>query len=94
MQIINKDYHSTGNKNMKNKMVLIGLAIVATTMFSCKKDYTCKCSKIYNYDSGSVSVDDGTYIFRDNQARAADQCNKQESTGSDILGGYSRQCDI
>jgi hypothetical protein len=79
---------------MKNKMILIGLAIVATTMFSCKKDYTCKCSKIYVTSSGSRSVDDGTYIFKDNEVRAQDRCNQQETTGSDISGNYSRQCDI
>jgi hypothetical protein len=92
--MINEYYHSKNKTNMKNKILVIGLAIVATSMFSCKKDYTCKCSKIYSYSSGSVSVDDGTYIFKDNKARAADNCNKQESTGTDILGDYSRQCDI
>ncbi len=79
---------------MKSKLTIIGLAIVATTMFSCKKDYTCKCSKIYVTDNGSVSVDDGSYIFKDNEVRAADQCNKQEGTGTDLRGDYSRQCDI
>jgi hypothetical protein len=79
---------------MKNKMILVGLAIVATTMFSCKKEYTCKCSKIYTTSNGSVSVEDGSYILKDNEVRAADQCNKEESTGTDALGNYSRQCDI
>ena len=79
---------------MKNKMILMGLAIVATTMFSCKKDYTCSCNKIYTTTTGSVSFADGSYILKDNEARAADQCNKQESTGTDLLGNYSRQCDI
>lgn len=79
---------------MKNKMIIIGLAIVATSMFSCKKEYTCSCEKIYNTDNGSVAYSDGSYILKDNEARAADQCNKQESTGTDIFGDYSRQCDI
>jgi hypothetical protein len=79
---------------MKNKMVLIGLAIVATTMFSCKKEYTCKCEKIYTTSNGSETFDDGSYIFKDNAARAEDQCNKQERTGSDLGGDYSRQCQI
>ena len=79
---------------MKSKIIILGLAIVATTMFSCKKDYTCACSKVYTNDLGSITYDDGTYILKDNAARAADQCNKQESTGSDFLGNYSRQCDI
>ncbi len=78
----------------KNKIALIALAIVATTMFSCKKEYTCKCSKIYTTSTGSVTYDDGSYIFKDNEARAADQCNNQEGTGTDLQGEYSRQCDI
>ncbi|HVD96742.1 MAG TPA: hypothetical protein VNB90_00975 [Cytophagaceae bacterium] len=80
---------------MKQSIFVVGLAIVATTIFSsCKKDYTCKCQKIYTDSSGSVSVNDGSYVFKDNEARASDQCNKQESTGTDLRGQYSRQCDI
>ena len=72
----------------------MGLAIVATILFSCEKDYTCKCSKIYVDSTGSVSKDDGSYIFKDNRARAGEECNDQEKTGSDLNGDYSRQCDI
>jgi hypothetical protein len=79
---------------MKNKIVLIALAIVASSMFSCKGEYTCKCSKIYNTDNGSVTYDDGSYILKDNEARAGDQCNKQERTGTDLGGDYSRQCEL
>ncbi len=79
---------------MKSKITLIALAIVATTMFSCKKEYTCKCSKIYTTSSGSVTYDDGSYVLKDNEARAGDQCNKQEGTGSDLRGDYTRECDI
>ncbi len=70
------------------------MAVALTTLASCKKDYTCKCSKIYSDSTGSTSVNDGSYILKDNEARAADQCNKQESTGTDLRGNYSRQCDI
>ena len=79
---------------MKNKIIVLGLAILATSLFSCKKDYTCKCSKIYTGSVGSVTVNDGTYTFKDNKVRAADKCNQQETTGSDLGGDYSRQCDI
>ncbi len=79
---------------MNTKIFLVGLAIVATTMVSCKKDYTCKCSKIRTTSSGSVTTDDGSYVFKDNKVGAASSCDKQEGTGSDILGDYSRQCDL
>jgi len=79
---------------MKNKLVLVGLAIVATTMFSCKKDYNCKCSKTYNNVLGTQTYDDGNYVYKDNRVKAEDRCNKEESTGSDIMGDYTRTCDI
>ncbi len=79
---------------MKKKMIIVALSLAATSLASCKKDYTCKCSKVYTDSTGSVSVNDGSYIFKDNEARAADKCNQQESTGTDLRGKYSRECDI
>ncbi len=79
---------------MKTKMMIIALAVIATTMVSCKKDYTCKCSKVRVTSNGSTTTDDGSYIFKDNKASAADKCNQQESTGTDLYGDYSRQCEI
>ncbi len=79
---------------MKTKIIFLGLAIVAITMVSCKKEYTCSCDKIYTTATGNETVEDGSYILKDNEARAADQCNKQESTGTDSRGDFSRQCDI
>ncbi len=80
--------------NMKSKMVLIGLAMVATTVFSCKRDYTCSCSKIYTASTGTITYNDGSYVLKDNEVRASDQCNKQERTGSDLDGDYSKQYEI
>jgi hypothetical protein len=76
------------------KMFVIVLAIVATTMFSCKKDYTCKCNKIYTTSNGTTTTEDGSYVFKDNKAGANSSCNDQERTGSDLGGDYSRQCDL
>ncbi len=81
---------------MKKSILVMGLAIVATTMFSCKKEYTCECQKIYTDSDGSTrTVNDGSYIFKDNEARADDKCNDLETTGNDVIGGdYSRECHI
>ncbi len=79
---------------MKNKIVLIGLAIVATTLFSCKKEYDCKCKKIYTDSNSTTTVDDGTYTFKDTKAKANTKCDNQEGTGSDLGGDYSRECEI
>jgi hypothetical protein len=75
---------------MKIKFLFAVLAIVATTMTSCKKDYTCKCQRTYASNSGSVTVDDGSYIFKDNKITAASRCHDQETTTSD----YTRNCSI
>jgi hypothetical protein len=66
------------------------LAIVATTMTSCKKDYTCKCLRTYTGNSGSLTVDDGNYTDKENKVKAASDCNNQQTTTSD----YTRNCSI
>ena len=71
-------------------VVLSGFALA-----SCKKDYTCECRKIYTDDNGNVvSSSDGSYTFKDSRARAEDRCNDLETSGSDLGGVYTRECDI
>ena len=79
---------------MKTKVLFAVLAIVATTMASCKKDYVCSCKKVYTGSSTTVSTDDGNYTFNDTKAGAVDKCNAQQGTGNDIGGDYSRNCSI
>ena len=81
-------------KDMKRAMFAIAMAIVAGGLFSCKSEYTCKCEKIYYDSTQTVTYNDGSYILKDNRARAEDRCNAQESTGTDLRGNYSRQCRI
>jgi hypothetical protein len=71
--------------------LLIGAAVSAT---SCKKEYTCSCQKIYTGSSGSTSIDDGVYTYKDSRTRAEDRCDDEETTGSDLGGDYSRECQI
>jgi hypothetical protein len=78
----------------KHSISMMALAIVASLLFSCKSEYTCECEKIYQDSTSSVAIDDGSYILKDNRARAEDRCNAQESTGTDLRGDYSRQCRI
>ena len=71
------------------------LLLAASAAFtSCKKDYHCECEKIYTGSSGSVTYDDGVYTYKDTRARAEDRCAKQEETGSDLGGNYTRECEI
>ena len=80
---------------MKNKLLLMGVVILSTALFSCKKDYTCKCTKTYTDSTITTTKDDGTYVFKDNAARASQRCNDQETTGTDLLQGpWTRDCSI
>ena len=78
------------------KRAILAVAVIsAFSLVSCKKEYTCTCKKIYTDAGGnSTTVSDGTYTFKDSQPRAETKCNEQESSGSDISGSYSRECDI
>lgn len=63
-------------------------------MASCKKDYTCQCTKTYTSGSGSTTQNYSTYTYKDTKPRAVDRCNSNETTGSDVFGNYSVNCDI
>ncbi len=78
------------------KTILLGvvLALGATTMVSCKKDYNCKCDKTRTGNSGSITTNDGIYTFKDTRLKAEAKCNDLEETGSDILGAYTKNCEI
>lgn len=79
---------------MKKQFILTVIAVAALTLSSCKKEYVCKCQKIYTGSSGSTTVNDGQYTFKDTRPRAEDRCNQQEGSGSDLAGDYSRECQI
>ncbi len=78
------------------KRVFFALAVLSgLALTSCKKDYTCECAKIYTDDSGNInSSADGSYTFKDSRPRAEDRCNDLETSGSDLGGDYTRECDI
>jgi hypothetical protein len=76
------------------KLAITTLAILALSIVSCKKDYTCKCTKTHTSGSTQVITDDGTYPFKDTRTKAESRCTDLESTGTDALGSYTRNCDI
>ncbi|MDQ3192912.1 MAG: hypothetical protein M3Q58_15075 [Bacteroidota bacterium] len=80
---------------MKNQILLAGaMFLVIATMGSCKKEYTCKCSKTYTTGSGSSTNDYSVYTYKDDRVRAEERCNENTSSGSDIWGDYSINCQI
>ena len=83
------------NKAMKKSGILIGtLLLITVFVSSCKKDYTCSCSKTYTGDNSSTTQDYATYTYKDNRARAESRCNDNEKTDSDLLGTYTINCEI
>lgn len=80
---------------MKNTILLVGaLLFAATSMVSCKKDYTCQCSKTYTSGSGTTTQNYSIYTYKDNRKRAEDRCNDNTATGTDLGGNYSINCEI
>jgi hypothetical protein len=80
---------------MKNKILIAGaFLITATSMISCKKDYTCTCSKTYTSGSGSSTSNYSIYTYKDTRKRAEDRCNDNTKTGSDLQGNYAINCQI
>jgi len=70
------------------------LFILAATTSSCKKDYTCKCSKTYSSGTGTTTLDYSVYTYKENLKRAEDRCNDNDNSGTDLFGAYSINCDI
>ncbi len=80
---------------MKNTILLTGaLLLMGASMVSCKKDYTCQCSKTYTSGSGSSTQNYSVYTYKDSHKRANDRCNANASQGTDLGGNYSINCEI
>ncbi len=89
-----ESFNITTNEKSMRKIMLAVAVLGAMSFASCKKDYTCECKKVYTGSSSSTTVNDGTYTFNDSRPRAEKKCDDEEMTGSDILGSYSRECQI
>lgn len=80
---------------MKNLILLAGTLLITSTGFvSCKKDYTCKCTKTYTTSSGSTTQNYSIYTYDDTRKRAEDRCNANTATGYDLGGDYAINCEI
>lgn len=81
--------------NMKKQILILGaLFFTAISFVSCKKDYTCKCSKTYTSGTGTYTKDYSTYTYKENRKRAEDRCNENTKSDTDIFGNYSINCQI
>ena len=78
----------------KTILFAAGLLFIGTSMTSCKKDYTCQCSKTYTSGDGSSTSNHSVYTYKDTRKRAEDRCNDNSTSGTDLGGNYSINCDI
>ncbi len=80
---------------MKKTILLAGVVLLAAaSMVSCKKDYTCQCSKTYTSGSGTTTQKYSVYTYKDSRKRANDRCNANDTQGTDLGGNYTVNCEI
>ncbi|MES2567675.1 MAG: hypothetical protein V4565_12460 [Bacteroidota bacterium] len=80
---------------MKKAILLAGVLLaIGSSMTSCKKDYVCECSKTYTGSSSSTTSDYSKYTYKDSRKRAEDRCNENTTSGTDLFGDYSINCQI
>jgi hypothetical protein len=80
---------------MKKITLIAGaLLFIGASMTSCKKDYTCTCSKTYTTGNGTSTHNYSVYTYNDTQTSAASRCSANQSSGSDLGGNYSINCGI
>jgi hypothetical protein len=78
----------------KITLLTAAVLLIATSITSCKKDYTCTCSKTYTSGSSSSTADYSVYTYKDTRKRAEDRCNDNTETGTDVFGNYSINCEL
>lgn len=70
------------------------LLIAIISGMSCRKDYTCTCSKIYKNKTGSNIRDYSVKTYRGTRATAEEKCKANTDAGSDDTGNYSMNCQL
>lgn len=78
---------------MKTTIIAIA-ALFTLSLASCKKDYSCECTKTRTDGSTTLTTEDGNYKFKDTRTRAESRCNDEEGSGTDGFGSYTRDCQI
>ena len=79
---------------MKKTILIAGAFLFVMSITSCKKNYTCKCSKTYTSGTGVSTKDNSVFTYKENRATADNRCSENEKTASDLGGNYTINCDI
>jgi hypothetical protein len=75
---------------MKKRTILVAAAVVAMTLASCKKDYTCKCTETNSKNSDS---DEYTFTIKDvSKGQAKANCVSTTSTDNNVT--YTSDCKL
>ncbi|MBC7412676.1 MAG: hypothetical protein H7331_09520 [Bacteroidia bacterium] len=69
---------------MKTNLKIVGLVLVVTSLFACKKEYTCVCSNPY--------IDPKGFIIKDTKRSAKQKCKDYETNGK--LGSLQTTCNL
>lgn len=79
---------------MKQLLFLIFGIGLMISVSSCRKDFTCTCSKIYKNRTGLNERDYSVKTYRDTRSAAEEKCKANTESGSDDTGNYSLNCQI
>ncbi|MES2515863.1 MAG: hypothetical protein V4580_17040 [Bacteroidota bacterium] len=72
------------------KITLLAAAVVALSLASCKKDYTCECTKTGPNGTSSESHNTGKMKLGDAQTR----CNEGDASNEVLGETYTTECTI
>jgi hypothetical protein len=79
---------------MKRVLFFSSFCLLAFINFSCRKDFTCTCSKIYKNNTGDNIRDYSRTTYRDSRSGAENKCQAENVKGTDETGDYTMNCVI
>lgn len=76
------------------KISLMAIAVIAMSVISCKKDFTCECTRVHTSASGNVTTDPMyNTTYRDMRKRdAKSRCQKE--TDVDVADNGNTTTDV
>lgn len=80
---------------MKRSFLVLSVLIsIFITMVSCKKEYVCRCTKIYTSGTGTNIQEYSLYPYTDTKNKAEDRCSTNNISSADFEGSYDINCQI
>jgi hypothetical protein len=76
------------------KGVILSGFIILMLGTSCRKDFTCRCSKTYSNGTAPAVDNYSSYEYKEKRRKAETLCNANAGSGTDANGDYSIGCQI